>query len=238
MPEQTTVPDLLLELSETPANGDLLHIVDVSDTTDNADGTSKKITRQNLVGGLATQASVTSAQAEIDEVETDFAVEHNANGTHKSETVTTLKASSAEVSTGTNDAKIVTPDALAGSNYGKKSVSLPLNGTAALTTGDGKFYVRIPSELNGWNLVAVAASRVSGTGVPLFQVHNVTQAADMLSTRISIDSGETDSSTAAAPAVIDTANDDVATADRIRIDVDDAGTDTLWAEVQLTFQLP
>lgn len=43
----------LTSLGETPATGDLAYIVDVSDTTDGASGTSKKITRANLVGGLA-----------------------------------------------------------------------------------------------------------------------------------------------------------------------------------------
>lgn len=37
-------------LSETPADGDLIHVVDVSDTTDNAAGSSKKITRANFLG--------------------------------------------------------------------------------------------------------------------------------------------------------------------------------------------
>ena len=39
-------------LAETPATGDLLYIVDISDTTDGVSGSSKKITRANLVGGL------------------------------------------------------------------------------------------------------------------------------------------------------------------------------------------
>lgn len=43
-------------------------------------------------------------------------VEHNQDGTHKSATVTTLKATGAEVNTGTEDAKIVTPKAIADSN--------------------------------------------------------------------------------------------------------------------------
>ncbi len=38
-----------------------------------------------------------------------LSVEHNSAGTHKSALVTTLKASAAEVTTGTNDTKIVTP---------------------------------------------------------------------------------------------------------------------------------
>lgn len=147
-------------------------------------------------------------------------------------------ATSGEVNTGTSTAKYVSPDSLAGSNYGTRGFTISINGATALTTGDGKAYVRIPEEFNGFNLVGVRFARLSGTGTPLVQVHNLTQTADMLTTRVSIDSGETDSSTAATAVVIDTANDDVASADRLRIDVDDAGTATLWAEVQLVFRLP
>ncbi len=46
---------------------------------------------------------------------TDFTTEHNTDGTHKSATVTTLKATGAEIDTGTEDAKIVTPKAIADS---------------------------------------------------------------------------------------------------------------------------
>ena len=45
------------ELNETPADGDILYLVDVSDTTDNANGSDKKVTRANLVGGLQVQPS-------------------------------------------------------------------------------------------------------------------------------------------------------------------------------------
>jgi len=143
-----------------------------------------------------------------------------------------------ETDTGTSTAKYVSPDGLAGSNYGTRGFTILINDSTALTTGDGKAYVRIPDEFNGFDLVGVRFARVSGTGTPLVQVHNVTQAVDMLTTRVSIDSGETDSSTATTAVVIDTANDDVASGDRLRIDVDDAGTSTLWAEVQLVFRLP
>jgi len=44
------------ELAQTPASTDLIHVVDVSDTTDSASGTSKKVTRANLVGGLLANA--------------------------------------------------------------------------------------------------------------------------------------------------------------------------------------
>jgi hypothetical protein len=60
----------------------------------------------------------------------------------------------------------------------------------------------------------------------------------MLSTRITIDVSAFTSYTAAAPPVIDGANDDVATGDIIRIDVDVAGTGAKGLIVILTFQTP
>lgn len=97
-----------------------------------------------------------------------------------------------------------------------------------LETGDGKFNFPIPAKLNGMNLTSVYASTmVAGvTGTTDVQIHNVTQAADMLSTKITIDTGEKTSDTAATPAVIDTGNDDVATKDELRIDIDAVSTGT------------
>jgi hypothetical protein len=108
----------------------------------------------------------------------------------------------------------------------------------AITTGDGKAYYRVPSTLNGMNLIAVAAAvtTVSSSGAPTIQIHNLTQTADMLSTALTIDASETDSSTAAAAAVIDTVNDDVATGDQIRIDIDVAGTGAKGLMVEMQFQ--
>ena len=48
-----------LTASGTIADGDLLPIVDVSDTTDSADGTTRKITKANLTTDLAPKASPT-----------------------------------------------------------------------------------------------------------------------------------------------------------------------------------
>ncbi len=147
-------------------------------------------------------------------------------------------ATASETTTGTDTGRTITPDGLAGSDFGKRSISVLINDSTALTSGDGKAYVRIPDFIGGMNLVGAYASRAAGTGTPTIQVYNVTQTQDMLSTRITIDSGETDSSTAATAPVINTSNDDVAEGDRLRIDVDDAGTSTTWCEVQLVFQLP
>jgi len=110
----------------------------------------------------------------------------------------------------------------------------------ALSTGDGKAYYRIPYELNGWNLIGVASAvtTVSTSGTPEVQIYNLTQTADMLSTTLTIDANETDSSTATTPAVIDTGEDDVTTADMLRFDVDTAGTGTKGLMVELRFQKP
>ena len=98
--------------------------------------------------------------------------------------------------------------------------------TTDVTTGDGAGYMVVPSPMNGLNLVRVHARVITAgtTGTTDIQVHNVTLAADMLSTKITIDSGETGSDTAATPPVIDTGNNDVATNDLLRIDVDAVST--------------
>lgn len=106
-----------------------------------------------------------------------------------------------------------------------------------LATGDAQAVFMVPLEFNGLNLVDVEAfvSTVSSSGTPTIQVRNVTQTADMLSTRITIDASEFTSLTAAAAPVIDTGNDDVATGDLIAIDVDVAGTGAKGLGVLLRF---
>lgn len=110
-----------------------------------------------------------------------------------------------------------------------------LNTSVALGAGDDAVRFRIPAAMNGWVIKSVAASRKSGTGTPTIQIRNVTDGVDVLSTRLTIDSGETDSSTAATAAVINTSNDDVATGDQFAIDIDSAGTNTLFLWVEIGF---
>ena len=89
--------------------------------------------------------------------------------------------------------------------------------------GDGAGYLPIPPKINGYNLFYVHGQIIgtNGTaGTMDTQVHNVTDSVDMLSTKSTIDSGEDGSDTAATPAVIDTNNDDVASYDLLRIDID------------------
>ena len=94
--------------------------------------------------------------------------------------------------------------------------------------------------MNGMNLVKAHAmvSTVSSSGTPTIQIRNVTDSVDMLSTRITIDASEYTSYTAATAPVIDTTKDDVATGDRIAIDVDVAGTGAKGLTIYLAFRLP
>lgn len=98
---------------------------------------------------------------------------------------------------------------------------------SAVTTGDGAFIFAIPDDVGGCRLSdADAFVTTTGTGTTV-QVRNVTGAVDMLSTRITIDSGETTSYTAAAPPVINQANAVVAKGDLVAIDVDVASGEGL-----------
>lgn len=178
--------------------------------------------------------------------------EHTTAGAHTAASTsaagTIEVATAAETTTGTDATRAVSPDGLAGSDYGKRVVGLLIfDDETDVATGDGAgdFFFRIPSVMNGYNLVAVAAQHQtagtgSGTTTTDIQIYNVTQAADMLTTKLTIDEDETDSSTALTAAVIDTANDDVATGDQIRIDVDAVTSSTApkGLYVELTFQLP
>lgn len=148
------------------------------------------------------------------------------------ETAVPTQATGAEVNTGTEDAKIVTPKALADSDYvtlndiNKKAVVIQVfDGASDVETGDGKAYFTIPSYLNGFILKAVHARVVTAgtTNTTDIQIANVTDSVDMLSTKLTIDSGETGSDTGTA-AVIDATKDDVATNDLLRIDVDATST--------------
>jgi hypothetical protein len=110
----------------------------------------------------------------------------------------------------------------------------------ALTTGNGKMYWPVPEVLNGMNLTSAGASvlTVSSGGTPTFQIHNVTDGVDMLSTEVTIDATEYDSATADTPSVVDGGNDDVVTGDRLRFDCDVAGTGTKGWWMKMTFETP
>lgn len=176
-------------------------------------------------------------------------VKSDASGLEFSSAGGVTYATSAEINTGTETAKVISPDTLAGSNLGTKIASIQaIDGATVLTTGDGKVYFRIPSALNGMNLVMASCQVIttSSSGTPTMQFARGRQYSptsdftyvDMLSTRITIDATEYDSKDATTSYVIDTSNDDIATGDVIRLDVDVAGTGTKGLNCTNTFQLP
>lgn len=110
-----------------------------------------------------------------------------------------------------------------------------------VATGDGAAYFYIPAQMQGYELVEITAvvNTPGTTGTTDIQINNVVQAVDMLSTKLTIDSGEQSSATAATPVVIDTANDEVSEGDVISIDVDAVSTTPPQGLiVTLGFQLP
>uniref|UniRef100_A0A6M3J0T0 Putative tail fiber protein n=1 Tax=viral metagenome TaxID=1070528 RepID=A0A6M3J0T0_9ZZZZ len=152
-------------------------------------------------------------------------------------------AIASEVNTGTSATLAVTPDSLAGSVFGTKTMILKIMAeTTVVTSGDGKMYFTIPVEFNGMDLVSVGAHVYTADDAAdaiTVDIYNFTDSSDMLSTAITIDGSETDTTTAAAPAVIDTGEDDVVTGDVIRIDVTTyAGDNAAGLEIRLGFRLP
>ncbi len=153
-------------------------------------------------------------------------------------------ADATETSTGTDATRVVSPDGLAGSEFGKVVIQVPVFGvTTDCATGDSKLFFLITPKLNGMNLVGIqgAVDTAGTTGTMDIQVHRRRSGsnADMLSTKLTIDSAEETSGTAAVAAVINGSNDDVATHDKIYIDIDAVHTTPAKGlVVSLTFQLP
>lgn len=86
---------------------------------------------------------------------------------------------------------------------------------------DGHFRFEIPPDLDGSHLIfARAFVGTVGTGAIILQVSNNTQAVDMLTDPLQIDSGALSSRTSGSPYSIDQDNNEVAEGDHIWIDVD------------------
>lgn len=212
--------------------------------------TGKVIKRATLTGLLKAASGVIAAAVTGTDYIAPGAGNADASVTDAS---TTAKgkvelATSAEVTTGTDATRAITPDAFADSEFGKQPVFLAI--TSPLTdaaTGDGQSYFRVPSRISGMNLVSVrlTASTPSTSGAVTVQLRRsrrtdaTTRAnADMLSTALTLDANEYDSADAATAAVINTSNDDVTTGDYIFADVDGVGTGSKGLGVLMVFQLP
>ena len=143
-----------------------------------------------------------------------------------------------ETNTGTNSDIAVTPDGLAGSIFGTRAIGvIAIERATSITIGDGKVDVPIPACLNGMNLIRAQAIVITaGTTNPTtVAIYNATDSQEMLSTNISIASG----ATVGTIGTINTAYDDIATNDVLRIDVDAVSTTApKGLLVILEFRLP
>lgn len=151
-------------------------------------------------------------------------------------------ATSAEMNTGTDATRTVSPDGLAGSVFGEVAVQLVVFDFATdVATGDGKFYLHIDDKLAGMDLVRIHGECITAgtTGTMDVQIANVDAAVDMLSTKLTWDSTETGTDTAATAAVINAANDDVQLNEVLRVDVDAVQTTKAKGMmITLVFRLP
>ena len=96
----------------------------------------------------------------------------------------------------------------------------------SVATGDGKFYFHIDARLDGKRIKDIHAEVITAgtTGTTDIQIANVDAGVDILTTKLTIDSGETGSDTAATPAIITVANAGVTLNQVLRIDVDAVST--------------
>lgn len=214
-----------------------------SETLTNKTLTSPSIASPSITGTLTIPTGLTGVlRADSGVVSTDSDVTDIVSAASDTAAGKVELATSTETTTGTDATRAVTPDGLAGSDFGKKSTSLQVfAGTSDVSTGDGKAYIVIPDGVGGMNLIGVHAYVVTAgtTGTTDIQIANVTDSVDMLSTKITIDSTETSSRTAATPPVIDTTKDDVADGDVLRIDVDAVSTTApKGLIIEMVFQLP
>ncbi len=193
--------------------------------------------------GHATDSTITRVSAGLIAIEGNNLIRANDIASTTAAGITE-HATAAEINTGSATNRSFSPNEFRQSDHGTAIVFVMVHdGATELAVGDdaGDAFYRIPVELNGWDLVDVEAIvDVAGTtGTTDIQVRNATQAADMLTTKITIDSTETDSSTAAVAPSIDTANDDVATGDKIVFDVDAVSTTAPFGlGVELHFRKP
>lgn len=116
------------------ADGDFFPIVDISDTTDNAAGSLKKITKANITQTVPVKA--TGAEVTTGTDDAKFATPKAL--ADAGIVITPVKATGAEVTTGTNDTKFATPKALSDAGI----TQAPVKATGAeINTGtdDAKF---------------------------------------------------------------------------------------------------
>ena len=124
--------------------------------------------------------------------------------------------------------------------WDKKTVilkALPDDSTVA--DGDGITFV-VPNELSGMDLVSCGAHVYTAptSGVMKLYISNITDTVQMLTSCMTIDINEKDTTTATSQAVINTGEDDVSTADELKVYASEAGSGASGLEFRLVFKKP
>jgi len=150
-----------------------------------------------------------------------------------------------ETNTGTDATKIITPDILAGSNYGERVVQLVVVDftTDVAVANTGKFWFVVPSTLHGMDLVEVSMNVITAgvTGNTDVMIYNLTDTADMLSAAMRIETTDLSTTQSAQPGTINTdGTKSVVTSDVLRIDIDtiQTGTAPKGLIVTMIFRIP
>jgi hypothetical protein len=165
--------------------------------------------------------------------------------------LTDFLATSAETTTGTLATKAVSPDGLAGSDYGKRYITMECVADAtALTTGTGKCYFPLHPDLNGWNIVGASAhvgavvAATSGINVDIQRCGAVATGircsgtnVSVFSTVMTIDINEDGTETGTA-GTINVANQALATGQWLRVDVTGTFTAAQGLYVTAVLQKP
>jgi len=196
-------------------------------------GITSPTEKLDVAGNIAVSGTVDARDIATDGAKLD-GIEAGADVTDTANVTSAGALMDSEVDADIKTLTIAANASISGGNTGDQDLStvsravqiVVIEYATDVATGDGKAYFHVDSRLNGKDLVDVHAEVITAgtTGTTDVQIYNVTDSVDMLSTKITIDSGETGSDTAATPAVIDTTKDDIATNDLIRIDIDAIST--------------
>ncbi|GEM_PF-3379771 len=126
-----------------------------------------------------------------------------------------------------------------------QSVTLPdlyglgkSNVAQALYAENGINYWTVPACYDAWYVKSIDAhvTTVSSSGIPAFQVYNVTQAENLLDVPLTIDATETDSLDATIAASLYSTSERIYSGDVLRWDCTTAGTDTAGAQLRMVIQ--
>lgn len=181
----------------------------------------------------------------------DYAGAVSGSLTNLSASIVTLNtklvfATSAQVTAGSTATTIISPSALAQSDFGKRTVSITLNSSASLMGGEMGFF-RVPSVLNGWilteaNLSCGGSSTSGDPSVSLYKMPHTlnpyleTSGCSMLAGATGsmvITSGLFDAS-----GTISTSASSVFTQQKLRLKCTVSGTNTKYVLATLLFKKP